>query len=144
MTDAIADPVGALRAFLAADAGVAAITGTRVFGGELPAAESAAMPRAAVVVRPSGGAQAIGGEWQTYGDARYDFRLYGATPREAYALWRVVHPALKHMKRAVVDSTMLHWARPAGGPLALRDPGTEWPFTLCTFQVLASERPVAA
>jgi hypothetical protein len=141
---AIADPIAAVRALLAADADVAALLAARVFGGELPGAEAKLMPRAAIVVRPAGGTQSIGGEWQDFGDTRIDVRCYGATPREAYALWRTVHPVLKHLKRQVVDETMLHWARPAGGPIAMRDPDTEWPSVNCSWQVLASERPVAA
>lgn len=135
----IPDSLGAIVNFLKADAGVASLVGTRVFGGELPRAETDSMPRAAIVVRPAGGLGTFGQAFQEYGDRRVDVRCYGTTPSAADAVYRHVHPALKQLSRVKQGSVLLHWARPAGGPLTLRDQDTDWPFTFCAWQVLAAE-----
>lgn len=134
----VPDPIGALVAFLKADADVAGEVGTRVFGGELPRGETASMPRKAIVLTPSGGGF-IGSGYQEYGDIRVDLHCYGETPKEANDVWRAVHPALKQLRRALQGPCLLHWARPAGGPLTLRDPDADWPFTLATYQILVAE-----
>jgi hypothetical protein len=66
--DAMTDPIGALVAHLTADPQVSALVADRVFGGELPAEETQAMPRKAIVVRSSGGAQQLGQGYQQHGD----------------------------------------------------------------------------
>lgn len=137
------DPVAALVAFLRADTGIAALVGTRVFGGELDEAETKLMPRAAIVVDTGGGTQSIGSAYQEYGDARYDLRCYAKLPHSADALYRVAHRALKQMTRQKRAGVLLHWARPAGGPISLRDGDTDWPYVFASYQVLAAEVSVA-
>lgn len=132
------DPIAALVAFLKADADVAALAGTRVFAGELPRTENTAMPRQAVVLGPAGGG-ALGGGYQRYGDGRVDAYCYGATPRESWVLYLAVHVALKQLRREVHSGVLLHWARPSAGGATGRDPETDWPLTLSSWQVLASE-----
>lgn len=144
-----ADPLLALIAFLKADSTIDDLTNGRVFGVELPEKDTATsfaienMPIGAIVLRPSGGAQLIGNAYQRFGDGRVDVVCYGAKPRSARTLYLAAHGALKHLKRSTWAECVLHWARPAGGPLSLRDPDTEWPFTLSVWQVLANELAVA-
>lgn len=145
---AIPDHLAALRTFLISDAGVAAATGgagsgSRVFAGQLPEkfVASGLMPTGAVLITAAGGLGTFGGGYQQFGDRRVDVRSYGASPHSANDLWRVVHPALKNLARELIGdpACLLHWARPAGGPLPLRDPDKDWPFVLSTWQVLSAE-----
>jgi hypothetical protein len=138
-----ADPVGGLVEFLQANEPVSELTDRRVFGGELPESENAAMPRGCVVLRPAGGAGQLGGGYQQFSDQRIDALCYGDSPQAAYQLWMLVNVALKQLQRTIRANTLIHWCRSTGGPLSLRDSSTEWPYTLASFQVLASEIPLA-
>lgn len=135
----IPDLIGALVTALKADSGVAAVVGTRVFGGHLPDSETSSMPRACVVIQYAGSPNIYGSGAQEYGDKRVDVRSYGATPFEANRLWRTVHPALKTLTREVHSQTLVHWVKPVGGPNDLREPDTDYPFVLSTWWVLMSE-----
>jgi hypothetical protein len=132
------DPVSAVMAYLAADSDIAALAGARVFGGELPETEATSMPRGAIVVRESGGGF-LGAEWQEYGDVRLDVITYGAIVDDASDLARAVRRRLKAMTRNVSETALLHWAKPDGGALPLRDPDTGWPYVVSSWQVLLAE-----
>jgi hypothetical protein len=139
----IPDPVTALRDYLLQAPDVQVLTGGRVFGGELPRDEVEEMPRKCILIEPSGSLGAFGRGYQEYGDQRFDVVCYAETPFEAHKLWRVVHPLLKQLTRAVRADCLLHWAAPAGGPMPLRDPDTDWPATWSAWQVLLSELQAA-
>lgn len=76
------------------------------------------------------------------GDHRVDVMSFGENPYEADRLHRAVYGALKQMRRNVQGQAMLHWAKPSSTGTALRDPDTEWPYTLSSWQVLVAETPV--
>ncbi|MEP1879763.1 MAG: DUF3168 domain-containing protein, partial [Roseibium sp.] len=67
-----ADLIGALTEVLKADAEASALAGARVFGGELPGAEAASMPRAACVLRASGGVSLAAGSRMAHDTQRID------------------------------------------------------------------------
>lgn len=134
------DPATAIVAYLKQDADVTALVSTRVFGAELPDTQTPSMPQGCVVVRLAGSPDQMGQAYQEYGDVRIEVRSYGATPYTATQVARAVHGRLKQMRRNMQGTTILHWARGSGGMQQLRDPDTEWPFTLSTYQVLAAER----
>lgn len=136
------DPIEALVAFLKADSAVAAILSARVFGGELPRRENESMPRACVVLKPAGGGL-IGLEYQSYGDMRVDVDCYAATSQGSWTLYRAVYGALKGMQREVFADTLLHWAKPSSRGTTARDPLTDWPVTISSWQVLVAEVAVA-
>lgn len=138
-TTPIPDLLVALVAHLEADTAVAAAVGSRVYGAELPPSETDAQPRAAIVVRYAGGLGQYGRGWQQWGDRRIDTLCYGADPAAAGGVFNALHPAMKQLEREAYADVLLHWARQAGGPLQLRDPDTNWPLVLSTWQVLASE-----
>ncbi|MFQ5775862.1 MAG: DUF3168 domain-containing protein [Kiloniellaceae bacterium] len=138
-----ADPIAAVVAFLKADAGVAALAGTRVFGLELPAAEAANMPRKAVVLRASGGPSLAAGTYLDHDSQRIDLVSYGETPFEAERLRRAIFDALKPVARLVVNSTLVHWIEPAGGFATQRDPDAAWPSAFQSFQVFFAESAAA-
>lgn len=134
------DLIGAIVALFSSRAPITAKVSTRIFGGELPSRVADEMPTPAIVVRRSGSVGAFGQAWQEYGDARVDIFYYGATPGDAEALYRTANPELKQLTREVYASCLLHWAREAGGGTQLRDPDTDWPYILASYQLLASER----
>jgi hypothetical protein len=137
----VADPIEALVAFLKADAGVSAIAGTRVFGAELPRSEVDNMPRAAVVVKPAGGGL-LGIRDQEYGDIRVDVDCWGATPRDGWMLYLAANAALKQLSHEEWTSVMLRSATPSGRGITARDPDTDWPVTMSSWQVLTHETEV--
>lgn len=139
------NPYTALRRFLLSDPSVYATAGGRVFVVELPDKEIASMPRSCVIIRGTGGGQMPASTgYLEVGDIRIDIACYGETPLAAFELNLAVRGALKQMRRNVQAATVLHWAQPAGGPNTEREPDTEWPLTLSTWQVLWSERGVTA
>lgn len=138
-----ADVVAALVAFLKADAGVAALAGSRVFGLELPAGEAASMPRHAVVLRASGGPSLTAGSYAEHATQRIDAFSYGATPFEAERLRRTVFDGLKPLQRVVAAGVLVHWVDPAGGWSTLRDPDGDWPVAFQSFQAFFAETAAA-
>lgn len=140
--DAVPDPVTALVQFLKADADLAARVSTRVFGAELPRNQTDAMPRAAVVVQPAGGGL-MGLEYQSWGDVRMDVDCYGSTPFESWTTYLMAYRALKMMEAQVVAGVLLKWAKPSAKGNTARDPDTDWPVTLSSWQVLVGETAAA-
>lgn len=135
MPEAPADLEAGMRAFLRADPATAALVGTRVFGGELPASETASMPRRAIVLRASGGVELIGGFVET-DTKRVDVFTYGATDREAAELMATVALALRRLRRGVYAGCLIHWANSASSAIPGREPVTEWPRQFQSFQVM--------
>lgn len=132
----MADLEGGLVAFLRADAFVAAIAQGRGFGGELPETETASMPRHAFVVKASGGVSLTGESFLDHDTQRVDVFAFGPTPREAARLMRAIFYALRSLRRSVHAGCLLHWANPASGSIAGREPVTEWPRQFQSFQVM--------
>lgn len=137
----IQDHIVAITDVLKADSGVSALVGTRVFGIELPEAETANMPRKCIVVKQSGG---LGNRsYIRHSNPRIDVFCYGETPYEARKLRREVYEALQQLVRVVVNSTLIHWVNPSGGPLDLRDPDTQWSVCFESFDMFAADQAVA-
>jgi hypothetical protein len=130
-----ADLIAGLVAILLADSGVAAMAATRVFGGELPAAEAKHMPRTALVVAASGGVSLTGGSYAEHDTGRVDLFAYGSTQHEANLLLAAAAIALRRIKRKVSAGVLIHWAQPAGGGTGGRDPALTWPRAFQSFQV---------
>jgi len=139
-----ADLIAALIAILKADAQVAALAGTRVFGIELPKSEAASMPRQAIVLQPSGGATLVGGSYVEHTAQRVDLFAYGETPYQAYILGRAAAVALKQIRRRVAVAVLVHWVDPAGGYITGRDPDADWPIVFQSFQAFYAETEIAA
>ena len=138
-----ADPVTALVSFLSGVTAINALVSGRVYGGEVAKAEVTNMPRAAIVVSPAGGLGVFGGAYQEFGDRRFDVDCYAASAGSSYALYLEAHAALKQLSRVKIGDVILHWARPSAGGNVGRDPQTDWPVTLSSWQVLAHELAVA-
>ena len=129
-----ADIIGAIVDLLKADSNIAA-AGDLVFGGELPANETANMPRRAIIVQPSGGVSLAAGSFINHDTQRVDLFCYGKTPYEAEDLRRLARRALTSVRRRIVGGCLIHWAEPAGGFSAGRDRDAAWPVAFQSFQV---------
>lgn len=132
----MADIVTAIVELLKADAGIAALAGEHVYGGELPPNLPSLMPRSAIVVQPSGGVPFAPASTAELEAQRLDLICYGATPFEASSLRRVGNRVLLNTKRRVVASTLIHWVQWAGGYLAGRDRDSGWPYAFQSYQAL--------
>jgi hypothetical protein len=138
----VEDYITGVRAFLLADASVAALVSTRVYGVELPDsdAEVKAMPRKAVVLVPAGGDLLVGRRsYLRVSDPRMDVFSYGETAYETSRVDRAVRGALKQMRRNTQGTTMLYSADPVSTARVFRDPDTEWRSLVSTYTVLHSE-----
>lgn len=138
------DTQAALVAILKADAAVAALVGTRVFGDELPRAETDSMPRKCIVVQHAGGA----GPSFTQGTLPleapvFNVFCYGETGFQARSVRLAVHGALRGVERRTILDTLIHWVKSAGGAIYGRDPDTDWPVHWSSWQALADERTTA-
>lgn len=131
----MADPVAALVEILKADIDVAALTGAFVFGGELPAAVTADMPRRAIVLRASGGSSLTANSFVEHDTQRIDLFAFGATPLDAGQLADLAALKFRRVQRIVSASTLVHWVKSAGGYSSGREPVTEWPRAFRSFQV---------
>jgi len=132
------DPIAALVALFAADAGVSAAAEGRIFGAELPEGETQFMPRKALIVKASGGLPLAGG---TYADAaaqRIDLFGYGKTVFEASLVRDAAGELLRLLRRTVSAGVLLHSANSAGGFSTGRDPEFGWPRAWQSFQLFYS------
>jgi hypothetical protein len=131
-----ADLEAGLVAFLKADAATFAVTGGRIFAGELPPGETVSMPRTAIVLRASGGIQLLGESFVEHDTQRVDVFAFGPTPRDAAAVLRTAAMALRALRRSVHAGCLIHWVNSAGGSISGREPTTEWPRQFQSFQVM--------
>jgi hypothetical protein len=131
----MSDPIGAIRALLAADAVVAAMAGADVFGGELPTEAVARLPKGMVLVQASGGPSLTGETYAEHDTQRIDITCYGKTAREAEVLRQNCALTLRRVRRQTIAATLLHWIAPAGGVLPGRERDGGWPFAMQSFQV---------
>lgn len=129
----IPDPIADIRALLAADVGVSALVGTRVFHSELPESQSANMPRQAVVVAQAGGP----GRPKTLKtrSIRLDTICYGATLYESLQLHHVVREALETLART---SGSVKSVETVTDGLNGRDPVKQWPVCFASYRVLTT------
>lgn len=134
--DEEADLEGGVVSYLKTGARVTALAGARIFGGELPSEETKFMPRHAIVVRASGGVSLTGESLLEHDTQRLDVFTFGSTPREAARLMRAAARHLRSLTRSVHGGVLLHWANPASGSIAGREPVTEWPRQFQSFQVM--------
>lgn len=135
MPEAAADPVAAVVAILKAAPDAPGGLAGRVFGSELPAGEAAAMPRAGIVVRASGGVSLTSGSYAEHDTMRVDLFAYGQTAALAASLNAWAALQLRRVERVVAAQTLVHWVGSAGGYSSGREPVTEWPRAFQSFQV---------
>ena len=139
------DPLVAILTFLKADAGVAAIAATRVFGEEIPQDQVTTVATGetilqTVVVRRSGAEPSVGDASRVkFSRPRFDVFSYGETPHRAAALDLACYEALKQMEPTVQGTCRLHDAVLLSGPIAMREPDTQWPLVWRSYAVAVAE-----
>ena len=132
-----------LRALLLADAALVARVGNRVYGLEFPRASVAtnAMPLDSIVLNPSGGLDAR--SYVQITRPRIDVWAYGPTASDAMWTLLAAHDALKYVKNATHGSVRIYGANQISGPVNLREPETEWPLVISSWEVLVNEAAAA-
>lgn len=138
---AVPDPNAMIRTHLADLSAVTAKVDTRIFGSQLPAAQAASMPRAAIVVIDAGGPGTV---WDRTITHRLDIRCYGATPLAARELAWIVYTELAWLSRRTIGTGKLYALEPQMTPLPQVDPDTNWPSATVTFLATVSREPVAS
>jgi hypothetical protein len=134
------DVMSALINLLAADGDVSDLVSTRIYGGQLPAAQAAQEPSKAIVLRFSGGAGTPGSaDYIQAADQRIDVWCYGETAIEADKVRRAAHDYIKYIQRAKHGTTLIYRAIWVSGPIQMTDPECLWPMVVETYMVLAAE-----
>jgi hypothetical protein len=128
------DPMDALLTFLLTDTDLAADVGELVFGSKLPPEIVGGMPQRCILLLLAGGSGDDDG-YLRFGRIRFDVRTYGDTDAAARILHLLAHRVLKNLNRRVSAGVLLHAATRVGGPIADREPNTDWPFVLSTYQL---------
>ncbi len=136
-----ADILGALVDLMLADGPVAALVGTRVYGGEMPRSEGPTIPRKVMVLLYSSGAG--NNDYVELTEPAVDMRCYGETPQAADEVRRAGHDVMKTLTRKVQSSVLLHRANQLTGPITFRDPDTDQPASMNSYSVLAAEQAIS-
>lgn len=129
----IPDPIGDLAALLAADTGVTALAGTRVFSGGIPQAKQAGMPQATVVIKPAGGPGRP--KLMLIRRITLDTICYAASLHEAWQLHLAVRESLETLGRPTGSVKTVEMASEAA--LAI-DSSTQWPTCYASYRVLST------
>lgn len=134
MSDLISpDPLADIRALLLDDDAVSTLVDDRIFHSELPANESASMPRKAVVVAGAGGS----GRRKTMHlrRLRVDTICYGETLYESQKVHDAVRNVLENLERT--SGSVKTIETNVEGQNA-RDPVKQWPVCFATYAVLTT------
>ena len=135
----ISNPLAAVVQMLLDDLNISQLCGNRVYGSELPRNQAKEQPRAALVLRPSGGGSIGPGarSWTPWTVMRLDVTAYGKDPDEAINVHWAAYRAFTDLERTVIANCILHNAVVTGGPITGRDGDTDWPFVLGVYDVSA-------
>ncbi len=129
------DPLATLLDYLRADADLATLVGSRIYGLDRPVDQSGA----ALTVSLDGGTPRPD---LPIADVRAELRCWGGTgpdgPERATSIWRAVHAAVNIAYQAVGPATLL-WAVESGGPTLLRDPDTNEAFARCALRIATAD-----
>ena len=136
----VVDPLSAICSLIRDETSLTAIHEGRVFGIELPESEAQSMPRLAVVISHSGGLSLGQGARSTVPivTSRMDVKSFGATPVDCSNLHWNIHHYLVNLKRVLIADSLIHSIVVSGGTLPLRDPDTDWPYFLASYDIIAS------
>jgi hypothetical protein len=133
VADISPDPIADIRALLLADDAVTALVDERVFHSELPANESASMPRKSVVIAGAGGPGR--GKTTHLRRLRVDTICYGETLYESQKVHDAVRAVLENVERT--SGSVKTIETNVEGQNA-RDPVKQWPVCFATYSVLAT------
>jgi len=133
------DPIAALIAYLKADPDTFALVTDRVFGAELPEAESALMPRKCLVIQSAGG---FGNRnYRKEYNLRIDLRCYGESASEAMKVHLAAHQALQALGKsahAAFENCLIYSASKDTGPFFNRENTVFWPYIYSVWSVMTN------
>lgn len=132
----IPDPIQEIRTLLLADADVASLVGTNVFGDELPESVRETMPAPVVVLLDAGGPGRV--SMNLYRRTRIDTLCYGQTLSQSAQLHRYVREVLETMDR---PTGTLFTAETSSDGTNRRDPVTQWPLCIASYLVMSATDP---
>ena len=141
-----ADAKAAVIAYLLADADVASLAGTRVFGDEeaFRGVIDEVIPKT-VTVNRSGGMDDRG--YAPLDHQRFDIKCFGETRYEASKLYDALRLAMKAMVPTTISlndgSVRLYNANRSGGAMDLVDPDAQWPYVWSSWMVTCDDRQVS-
>ena len=146
MTTATADVVAAVIGRLRNDEVVTRAVGhVSLFGNTMPCIIGVEMhddladlmPRSCIFVNEVAGVRRP--RYAGLYTAKVDVRVYHRTMLEVRTLDRLVHGGLQSAPPAVTEGTMVYSITLTGGPTIGREPDTDWPNVLRTYDVLIRE-----
>ena len=130
----------ALRNWIADQAEVSELVGTRVFVNRIPRAtieaEDTFHPRKMLVLRQAGGAPKA--DLLVTDDSTITVLCYGESDLEADSVRRAVWEKFVNLSRVRQDTVLLYHVNPAGGAVPLVDPDIVWPGVAQNFSLKAS------
>lgn len=132
----IPDPIAEIRSLLLADADVASLAGTNVFGDEIKESVRATMPAPVVVLLDAGGPGRAG--FNLYRRTRIDTLCYGETLSQSAELHRFVREVIETMNR---PTGTLFSAEVSSDGVNRRDPATQWPLCIASYLVMSATDP---
>lgn len=133
------DYVAGLVALLRASEPLQLLVEDRIYGMELPrdTSTTSEMPRAALVVNPSGGLGIA--SYAQITRPRIDLRAYGSTPGTALKALLAAHDVLKYAKNSIAAGVKFYGVTLLSAPVNLREPDTEWPLVVSSWEMLVNE-----
>ncbi len=134
------DVIGALRNWIAAQAEVSALVGTRIFVNKIPRAtieaEDVFHPRKMLVLRQAGGAPKA--DLLVTDDQSVTVLCYGESDLEADSVRRAVWEKFVNLSRVRQDTVLLYHVNPTGGAVPNVEPDLVWPAVAQNFTVKAA------
>ncbi len=134
------DVIGALRNWIAAQAEVSALVGTRVFVNRIPRATIEAQdtfhPLKILVLRQAGGSPKA--DLLVTDDQTVIILCYGESDLEADSVRRAVWEKFVNLDRVRQDTVLFYHVNPTGGAVPLVDPDIVWPGVAQNFSLKAS------
>jgi hypothetical protein len=146
------DLAGALRAYLRSLPGVQALVGERVWIGwpRDPQGEIRVRvpPYLYAILIESGRGGLPPDPEAPYQTERVDLSCLGPDPGAAHLLWRTVAPYLYDQSRRIPGSfraanTLVSRVVHEGGPIRVLEPDTQWPRTVCGYQLTYCSLPAS-
>jgi len=132
------DPIYAICEYIRDDPTIQALPLVNdPFPVELPTSVDVQMPAKMVVVKPHGGPEDPAPLQINY--TRIQVQCFAETAHLAYVVDWTVFLVLKDLAHVVRAGTYIHNCIRMSGPTPFRDPELQWPYSLSTWRLMASD-----